>query len=108
MTCRESGEIMDKLNDVLLLIEGDVSDAAKVLQGLTKPSQANLEWVASLAEGLQRLKQPGIAAILLNLFLPDSRGIETFEKTLTAAGRIPILVLCGANNESVGRLAVDR
>jgi diguanylate cyclase (GGDEF)-like protein/PAS domain S-box-containing protein len=102
-----SGEIMDKLNGVLLLIEGDAGDAAKVFQGLTKPGTPNLEWVKNLSHGLQRLKQSGIAAILLNLFLPDSRGIETFDKTLAAACQIPILVLCGANNENTGKLAVE-
>jgi diguanylate cyclase (GGDEF)-like protein/PAS domain S-box-containing protein len=108
MSYTESGAIMDKLNGVLLLIEGDAGDAAKVLQGLAKPGQTNLEWVKSLADGLQRLKQSGVAAILLNLYLPDSRGIETFDKTLTAAGSIPILVMCAANNESVAKLAVER
>lgn len=92
----------------LLLIEGELADATKIMEALTKPGQPHIEWVKSLAEGLQRLKQHGIVGILLNLFLPDSRGIDTFDKTLAAAGGIPILVLCGASNESIGTMAVER
>jgi diguanylate cyclase (GGDEF)-like protein/PAS domain S-box-containing protein len=98
----------DNTTNGLLLIEGDLADATKVMEALTKPGQPHIEWVQSLAEGLQRLKQHGISAILLNLFLPDSRGIDTFDKVFAAATGIPILALCGANNESIGKLAVER
>jgi len=98
----------DNTTNGLLLIEGDMADATRIMEALTKPGQPHIEWVQSLAKGLQRLKQHGIAAILLNLFLPDGRGIDTFDKVLAAAGNIPILVLCGSNNESIGKLAVER
>jgi diguanylate cyclase (GGDEF)-like protein/PAS domain S-box-containing protein len=104
----EHSQIMNNTADGLLLIEGDIADATRVMEALAKPGEPHIEWVKSLAAGLERLKQPGIAAILLNLFLPDSRGIESFDKTLAAAGNIPILALCGANNESIGKLAVER
>ena len=107
MTCMESSQIMDNTTNGLLLIEGDLADATKVLEALTKPGQPHIEWVKSLSEGLQRLKQSGIAGILLNLYLPDSRGIDTFDQANAAAGGIPILVLCGTNNENVGKVAVE-
>jgi diguanylate cyclase (GGDEF)-like protein/PAS domain S-box-containing protein len=108
MVTTEHSQIMQNTTNGLLLIEGDIGDATKIMEALTKPDQPHVEWVQSLAEGLQRLKQNGIAAILLNLFLPDGRGIDTFDKVLAAAGNIPILVLCGANNESIGKLAIER
>jgi CheY-like chemotaxis protein len=95
------------ISDGLLLIEGDFADATQVLNALTGRGQPHVEGAHSLSEGLQRLKRPGIAAIFLNLFLPDSTGIETFDKTQAAAGHIPILVLCSTNNEHIGRLAVE-
>nr|HEV7954006.1 EAL domain-containing protein [Candidatus Acidoferrales bacterium] len=98
----------DNITNGLLLIEGEVADATRIMEALTKPGQPHIEWVQSLAEGLQRLKQNGISAILLNLFLPDSRGIDTFDKTFAIASEIPILALCGANNESIGKMAVER
>ncbi len=103
----ESSQIMDNATNGLLLIEGDLADATKVLEALTKPGQPHVEWVKTLSEGLQRLKQSGISGILLNLYLPDSRGIDTFDQAYAAAGGIPILVLCGANNENIGKLAVE-
>ena len=99
---------MANMTNGLLLIEGDVTDATRIMEALTKRGEPHIEWVQSLAEGLQRLKQKGISAILLNLFLPDGRGIDTFDKVFAAASEIPILAICGANNESVGKLAVER
>ncbi len=84
----------DHTGDGLLLIEGDLVDAKQVLGALTGQGQPHVEWVKCLSDGLQRLREPGIGAILLNLFLPDSAGIETFDKARAAAGQIPILVLC--------------
>ena len=107
MVGTEHSLIMNSTTDGLLLIEGDLADATRIMEALTKPGQPHIEWVKSLSEGLHRLKQNGVVAILLNLFLPDSRGIDTFHKTLAAAGNIPILVLCGANNETIGRQAVE-
>jgi|ERR1700733_589990 diguanylate cyclase (GGDEF)-like protein/PAS domain S-box-containing protein len=108
MVATEHSQMTDNTTNGLLLIEGEVADATRIMEALTKPGLPHIEWVQSLAEGLQRLKQNGISGILLNLFLPDSRGIDTFDKALAAASNIPILVLCGANNESVGKLAVER
>jgi diguanylate cyclase (GGDEF)-like protein/PAS domain S-box-containing protein len=103
----EGSHLRDDVRERLLLIEGDPADATQVLEALTRQGQTHVEWVKSLSEGLQRLTQPGIVAILLNLFLPDSEGIDTYDKTLAAAAHIPILVLCGALHEHIGRLAVE-
>jgi diguanylate cyclase (GGDEF)-like protein/PAS domain S-box-containing protein len=98
---------MDTTSGELLLIEGDPIDATKVLRALSRHGQPHVECVQCLSEGLERLERPGVVAILLNLFLPDSKGIETFDRILAAAGHVPILVLCGAANEHIGRLAVE-
>jgi diguanylate cyclase (GGDEF)-like protein/PAS domain S-box-containing protein len=97
---------MDGARQSLLLIEGDLADATRVREALASQGQSPVEWVTTLAEGMHRLEQPGVTAAILNLFLPDSRGLETFDKA-RAAGSIPILVLCGAGDEHVGRLAVE-
>ena len=64
-----------------------------------------VEWVRSCAEGLARLRGDaegagqdgnGIAAVLVDLLLPDSSGIQTFDQLFLAAPQIPILVLCDA------------
>src|ERR1700685_3237298 len=108
MVATEHRQMTDNMTNGLLLIEGEVADATRIMEALTKPGQPHIEWAQSLAECLQRLKKNGISAILLNLFLPDSRGIDTFDKAFAAARDTPILALCGANNEGAGKLAVER
>jgi diguanylate cyclase (GGDEF)-like protein/PAS domain S-box-containing protein len=68
----------------------------------------DLEWVRQLSVGLDRLKKKGIAVVLLELSLPDSEGIETFDKLYAAAPDIPILILSRNGHESLAVQAVER
>ena len=45
--------------------------------------------------------------MLVDLFLPDSHGIETFDRLFRAAPQIPILVLCASQDEDIAKLAVQ-
>jgi FixJ family two-component response regulator len=56
--------------------------------------------------GFMRLNQGGIGAVLLDLFLPDSQGIETFDKLFIAASDVPILILGGNGNEALAKEAL--
>src|SRR6202140_3091492 len=76
-----------------------------------------VEWVRTHGEGLDRVmrcgKQEGntpngIAAVLVDLFLPDSEGIETFDQLFGVAPQIPILVLVDSSREAIAKLAVQR
>jgi len=51
------------------------------------------EWLGTLTEGIERLRKKGIWAIFVNLSLPDSQGIDTFDKVARAAPGVPIVVL---------------
>jgi diguanylate cyclase (GGDEF)-like protein/PAS domain S-box-containing protein len=94
----------------LLLIDGDPAAAKVVREALadSRDGPFEVEWVTRLADGLERVRRAGIRAVLLNMFLPDSAGIETFEKLLLAAPRIPILVLSAVDDEDVARQAAQR
>jgi diguanylate cyclase (GGDEF)-like protein/PAS domain S-box-containing protein len=48
------------------------------------------------------------AAILVDLSLPDSSGIETFDRLFLAAPQIPMLILAVAKDEGIAKLAVQR
>jgi diguanylate cyclase (GGDEF)-like protein/PAS domain S-box-containing protein len=98
---------VDNAGDVLLLIEGDPRTASTVLEALAGQGQPPVEWAQCLADGLERVKRRGVAAIILNLFLPDGHGMETFDKASAAGSHIPILVVC-ADDERIGRQAVAR
>src|ERR1039457_5511282 len=94
----------------ILLIQDDTANAQAILQGLRhSDDQAfEVEWVRSCSDGLERLV--GVAAILVDLVLPDSRGIETFDRLFCAAAHIPILILIDLidpQDEEIAKLAVQ-
>jgi len=72
----------------ILLIQNDAPSAKAILEALDHSSDASfqVEWVRRCSDGLERLE--GIDAILADLYLPDSRGIETFNRLFHAAPRI--------------------
>jgi diguanylate cyclase (GGDEF)-like protein/PAS domain S-box-containing protein len=47
-----------------------------------------------------------VAAVLVDLMLPDSSGIETFARLIQAAPHIPILILTTVQDEDIAQLAV--
>ena len=78
---------------------------ARLLQNLLKPEFA-VEAVDSLAAGLARLEAGGIDAILLDLVLPDSQELATFERVKATVPDIPVLVLTGLDDEVLAEEAV--
>src|ERR1700736_6422345 len=94
----------------ILLIDNDPAAADRILAALAAAGSGSfdVEWVRQLSAGLERLSKKGIAAVLLELALPDSQGIETFDKLFTAYPDIPILILGGNVPEALAKLAVGR
>src|SRR6476661_7687124 len=99
----------------ILLIQHDPSDAHSVREALVSSGDQSfeVEWARSCAEGLERLtKENGkagtVAAVLVELFLPDSDGIETFDRLFRAAPEVPILVLVASQDEEIAKSAVQR
>ena len=93
----------------ILLIENDPAAADRIRAALTAAGSGSfdVDWVRQLSQGLARLSKGGIDAVLLELSLPDSQGIETFDKLFSAAPDVPILVL-GNGNEALAKEAVGR
>lgn len=87
----------------LLLIEDNPGDARLVREALadSKWRGLDLEHVASLGEGLARLAQGGVDAVLLDLTLPDSDGLDTLVRVLERAPRMPVVVLTGLEDEAL-------
>ena len=97
------------LTPKILLIENDPAVAEKIRAALAVPGSGpfEVEWTRQLSESLGRLGKKGIDAVLLELSLPDSHGIATFDKLFAVAPDIPILVL-GNGNEALAKEAVGR
>ena len=98
------------MNHHVLFIGNDPAVAEAIQEALAQPGDEphTPVWVRSLADGVARLAERGIDAILLDLFLPDSQGIDTFNEVFRAAGRVPILVLTARADEELARQAVQR
>ena len=97
----------------ILLIENDTAAASRIRAALAENGSGpfDLEWVRQLSDGLGRVQERGergIDAVVLELSLPDSRGMETFDKLFSAAPYIPILVMAGNGNEALAKEAVGR
>lgn len=98
----------------ILLVQDDPLGAKAIREALTKSDTGfHVEWVRRCSEALERLAteakhgRRGIVAILADLVLPDTRGIETFDRLFNAAPQIPILVLSAFQNEDVAKLALQ-
>jgi diguanylate cyclase (GGDEF)-like protein/PAS domain S-box-containing protein len=97
----------------VLLVLSDAAEAKAVRRSLvnSRDGPFKVEWVRRCSDAVKRLGSPGgeqIAAVVVDLFLPDSQGIETFDTLLHASPRVPILVLSHLRDEDVARLAVQR
>jgi len=100
---------MNHPNDNLLLIEDNSDDATLVQIALsnTRFGPFKIEWVKNLSDALERLRKGGIEAVLTDLSLPDTQGIDTLDKLMLAAPHVPILVLSGAEDEDIASQTVQ-
>jgi len=101
----------------VLLIDDNPLDRTAIVDALvhTEGAPFLLERVGLLSAGLQRLSRDRnrhttasdrISAIIVDLFLPDSNGIETFDQLFQATPYIPILVIATVHDEHLAKLAV--
>lgn len=71
-----------------------------------KISAIEVERADRLSKGLDRLTAGNVDAVLLDLGLPDSQGLPTFEKIQVAAKNVPILILTAYTNDQLALEAV--
>jgi diguanylate cyclase (GGDEF)-like protein/PAS domain S-box-containing protein len=98
--------------NVLLVVAG-AAEAKAVRRSLlnARDGPFKVEWVSRCSDAIARLGHQAleqIAAIAVELSLPDSQGIETVDQLLRAAPDLPILVLGHLRDEGLARLAVQR
>lgn len=94
----------------VLLVEDNPGDALLLREMFNESARAAIELshVQRLAEALQTLGEHRHDIVLLDLGLPDSAGIATFDLLHTAHPEVPIVVLSGLDDEQVAMTAVER
>jgi two-component system, cell cycle sensor histidine kinase and response regulator CckA len=92
----------------VLLIEDNPGDARLIQEFLQEITSIQFEFahVPLLQQGLTRLQSEHFDIILLDLFLPDSRELETFAEIHKLARTVPIIVITGLNDETLAVKAV--
>jgi len=87
----------------VLFIEDNPPDIRLVQELLkeAKQNQFSLVNVQSLSASLSILNEQSFDAILLDLGLPDSQGIDTFREINKIAFNIPIIILTGLQDETI-------
>jgi MinD-like ATPase involved in chromosome partitioning or flagellar assembly/CheY-like chemotaxis protein len=92
----------------VLLIEDNPGDARLMREYLAQSDNPyfTVELAPQLSKGLERLERGGIDAVLLDLRLPDSDGLETFTAVRGRAPGVPIVVLTGIDDEELAERAV--
>ncbi len=99
---------MPDLKIKVLVIEDNPGDA-RLIQEMLKDIQNisfNINCVDHLYAALDLLSTHAYDAILLDLSLPDSLGIDTFTKIQIRAPRAPVIVLTGIDDEELAVKAV--
>ncbi len=110
----------DTVSVDLLLVEDDHDDA-RFVERLIRKQQSlrdtgartpplevtSINHVDRLADALDRVRsEKPPDAVLLDLMLPDSRGLETVKRMVESRPTIPIVVLTGRNEPSIGAEAI--
>lgn len=91
----------------LLLVEDNPADVDLVREYLAEGGvSATLRVSATLGDALSRIEEGGWSLVLLDLNLPDSRGLETLEGVLGSNEDLPVVVLTGLGDEETGAAAL--
>lgn len=98
----------------ILLVEDNPADARLITEYVSETEWGNTDAAGPSITHVDRLEAArdrvtgDTDIVLLDLDLPDSTGVETLDKTVTATNTAPVVVLTGLDDERIGRDAVKR
>jgi pilus assembly protein CpaE len=93
-----------------LLVEDNDGDVRIVKEVVAEAEDCSvaLTHTSRLKDAVKRLRTERFDVLLLDLSLPDSQGLHTFDQAHEAAGSLPILVLTGLDDEAMALSALHR
>ena len=93
----------------ILLVEDNPGDRRLIHEMLAEAGSItfDVQYADRLQAAMEHLGQNGVEVILLDLGLPDSQGLETLRKVYARVTRMPIVVLTGLNDETIGVQAIN-
>ncbi|MFZ0533578.1 MAG: PAS domain S-box protein [Anaerolineales bacterium] len=93
-----------------LLIEDDPDDILLLKESLAEigAGKIKLDYTDRLSRGLIQLSGQNYDVILLDLNLPDSRGLDTLNTTIKRFPKMPVVVLSGLADDAITVEAVRR
>lgn len=99
---------MKSIPTKVLLVEDNAGDARLVEEAFRDIDREGFDivHVSRLSEAISHLAREAMDVVLLDLSLPDANGPETISKLGKQVGTVPIVVLTGHNNETLGLEAI--
>jgi len=92
----------------VLLVEDDEPHSVVLRDALAAARPPiEMEHCRTLREAIAHLEQPKFDAVLLNLDLPDSQGLQTIDRALAEIPGLPIVVITAAEESDLGVAAVQ-
>lgn len=101
----ENNDKKDKKN--ILIVEDD-EKLARVLSRQLKENDFRVSCACSFTEFSETFEEEKFNLVLLDLGLPDSSGLKTYEEVHKVVSDIPIVVLTGLDDEKVAVEAVKK
>ena len=94
----------------ILVVEDNPADVRLVEWSFSKTEvdQYELTPVGTLDKALKCLDEESFDLVLLDLGLPDSQGLDTFEKMKNECPEVPVVILSGLDDESLALRAVRK
>lgn len=94
------------MNKTSVLLVEDSRPDAKFVRTLLRPQAYDLAHVATLADAACELETKKFDVIVLDLSLPDAKGLESLESMRGRNLEIPIIILTGLNDDDTALLCV--
>src|SRR5580693_305203 len=102
-------QMIKDLINTILLIEDNLGDARLLREMLGEQGSHDIELthVQCMSDAEKYLSQRAVDMILLDLGLPDARGLGAIRRAHAAAPCVPLVVLTGLDDESLAKQALQ-